>query len=151
MANNSEVYSVQLLIRSLVETSPGNSSGQLNNTTLNRLFFFKCILLKYSWFTMLCSWCTAKGFSYTHTHTHIQFSSVTQSCPTLCNPMDCSMPGFPVYQQLLELAQTHVHQVHDATQQSHSLLSPSPPTFNFFFQFIFLSFYFYFILLYNTV
>ena len=127
MANNSEVYSVQLLIRSLVETSPGNSSGQLNNTTLNRLFFFKCILLKYSWFTMLCSWCSAKGFSYTHTHTHIQFSSVTQSCPTLCNPIDCSKPGLPVHHQLSELTQTHVHWISYDIQPSHLLSSPSPP------------------------
>ena len=44
----------------------------------------------------------------------VQFSSVTQLCPTLCNPMDCSTPGFPVHHQLLELAQTHVHQVRDA-------------------------------------
>ena len=60
----------------------------------------------------------------------VQLSSVTQSCPTLCNPMDCSMPGFPVQHQLLELAQTHVYQVGDAIQQSHPLLSPSPPAFN---------------------
>ena len=57
-------------------------------------------------------------------------SSVTQSCPTLCNPLDCSTPGFPVHHQLLELAQTHVHQVSDATQLSHPLSSPSPPAFN---------------------
>ena len=44
----------------------------------------------------------------------IQFSSVTQSCPTLCHPMDCSMPGFPVHHQLLELTQSHVHRVSDA-------------------------------------
>ena len=60
----------------------------------------------------------------------VQFSSVSQSCPTLCDPMDCSMPGFPVYHQLLELAQTHVHQVGDDIQPSHPLLSPSPPAFN---------------------
>ena len=54
-----------------------------------------------------------------------QFSSVTQSCPNLCDPMDCSMPGFPIYHQLLELAQTHVHQVGDAIQPSHSLSTPS--------------------------
>ena len=59
-----------------------------------------------------------------------QFSSVTQSCPTLCNPMDCSTPGLPVYHQLLELAQTHVHWVSDAIQLSHPLSSPSPPAFN---------------------
>ena len=57
-------------------------------------------------------------------------SSVTQSCPTLCDPMDCSMPGFPVHHQLPELTQTHVHQVSDAIQPSHLLSPPSPPTFN---------------------
>ena len=60
----------------------------------------------------------------------VQFSSVAQSCPALCNPMDCSAPGFPVHHQLLELAQTHVLRVSDAIQQSHPLLSPSPPAFN---------------------
>ena len=59
-----------------------------------------------------------------------QFSSVTQSCLTLCHPMDCSMPGFPVHHQLPEVSQTHVHQVSDAIQPSHSLSSPSPPAFN---------------------
>ena len=55
----------------------------------------------------------------------VQFSSVTQSCLTHCNPMDCSTPGFPVHHQLLELAQTHVHPVGDAIQPSHPLSSPS--------------------------
>ena len=49
-----------------------------------------------------------------------------QSCPTLCNPINCSTPGFPVHHQFLELAQTHVHQVGDAIQPSHPLSSPSP-------------------------
>ena len=53
------------------------------------------------------------------------FSSVAQLCLILCDPMDCSMPGFPVYHQLLQLAQTHVHQVSDAIQPSHPLTSPS--------------------------
>ena len=57
----------------------------------------------------------------------IQFSSVAQSCPTLCNPMNHSMPGLPVNHQLLESIQTHVHQVSDAIQPSHPLSSPSPP------------------------
>ena len=56
-------------------------------------------------------------------------SSVTQSCPTLCNLMNCSMPGLPVHHQLPELAQTQVHQASDAIQPSHPLLSPSPPAF----------------------
>ena len=50
------------------------------------------------------------------------FSSVAQSCPTLCNPMDCSMPGLPVHHQLLEFTQTHVHWVSDAIQPSHPVV-----------------------------
>ena len=57
----------------------------------------------------------------------LQFSSLAQSCPTLCDLMDCSTPGFSVHHQLLELAQTHVHRVADAIQPSHPLSSPSPP------------------------
>ena len=57
-------------------------------------------------------------------------SSVTLLCTTICNPMDCSTPGFPVHHQLLELAQTLVHWVGDAIQPSHCLLSPFPSTFN---------------------
>ena len=53
-------------------------------------------------------------------------SSVTQLCPTLCNPMECSTPGLPVHYQLLELAEMHVHRVRDAIQSSHPLSSPSP-------------------------
>ena len=61
----------------------------------------------------------------------IQFSSVAQSCLTLYDPVDCSTPGFLVYHQLLELAQTHIHQVGDAIQPSHPLLAPFPPAFIF--------------------
>ena len=59
-----------------------------------------------------------------------QFSSVAQSCPTLCDLMKCSTPGFPAHHQLPELAQTYVNQVSDAIQPSHPLLSPSSPAFN---------------------
>ena len=59
-----------------------------------------------------------------------QFSSVAQSSLTLCDPMDCSLPGFSVHHQLLELAHTHVHRVGDAIQPAHPLRSPSPPAFN---------------------
>ena len=61
---------------------------------------------------------------------HVQFSSVAQSSLTVCNPMNCSMPGFPVHHQLPELTQTHVHWVNDAIQPSHPLSSPSPPALN---------------------
>ena len=59
-----------------------------------------------------------------------QFSSVAQSCPTLCNPMNHRTPGLPVHHQLPESTQTHVDRVSDAIQPSHPLLSPSPPALN---------------------
>ena len=68
-----------------------------------------------------------------HTFWHskrFQFSLVAQSCLTLCDPMNHSMPGLPVHHQLLEFTQTHVHQVSDAIQPSHPLSSPSPPAPN---------------------
>ena len=65
-----------------------------------------------------------KDLKYTHTAYGIYCCSVTQSCLTLCYPMDCSMPGFPVLPHLLELAQTYDHQVNDAIQTSHTLSSP---------------------------
>ena len=73
----------------------------------------------------------ASLWSSSHIHTFllekplVHFSSVAQSCPTLCSPMDCSIPGLPVHHQLLEFTQTHVRWVGDAIQPSHPLLSPS--------------------------
>ena len=63
-------------------------------------------------------------------HTQIQFSSVAQLCPTLCDPMNRSTPGLPVHHQLPEFTQTHVHLVSDAIQPSHPLTSPSSPAPN---------------------
>ena len=71
--------------------------------------------------------CGANFLSSFHS---VQFSSVAQLCPTLCDPMDYSTPGIPVHHQLPELAQTHVHWVGDAIQPSHPLSSPSSPAFN---------------------
>ena len=93
------------------------------------------ILLRNNWHTSLCRF---KAFSAMVWYTYIvkwlpqsvQFSSVTQLCLTLCDPMDCSMPGLPVYHQLLEFIQTYVCWVSDAIQPSHPLLSPSPSVFN---------------------
>ena len=81
------------------------------------------------------------NFIYIYTHLYIygifficmcsvQFSSVAQSCLTLCDPMNRSMPGLPVHHQLLEFTQTHAHRVSDAIQPSHPLSSPSPPVLN---------------------
>ena len=65
-----------------------------------------------------------------HTRASVQFSSVAQSCLTLCDPMIRSTPGLPVHHQLPEFTQTHVHRVSDAIQPSHPLLSPCPPAPN---------------------
>ena len=60
----------------------------------------------------------------------VQFSSATQSCLTLCDPMDCSTPCLPVHHRLPELTQAHVHWISDAIESSHPVTSPSPPAFN---------------------
>ena len=81
------------------------------------------------------AWGGGSGWG-THVHpwlihiSSVQFSSVTQSCPTLCHPMNRSTPGLPVHHQLPEFTQTHVHRVSDAIQPSHPLSSPSPPALN---------------------
>ena len=75
----------------------------------------------------LLSSLSLKDFLYL---SHAQFSSVAQSCLTLCKPMNCSMPGLPVHHQLSEFTQTHVHRVGDAIQPSQPLSSPSPPALN---------------------
>ena len=93
------------------------------NKILNRIVESRhhCLLLNFSGETSSVSLLRVWGFH--------QFSSVAQSCLTLCNPMDCSTPGLPVHHQLPKLAQTHVHQVSDAIQPSHPLLSSSSPAF----------------------
>ena len=75
-------------------------------------------------------WGPLKDSVFSLSFSSVWFSSIAQSCLTLCNPMDYSTPGFPVHHQLRELDQTHVHQVGDAIQPSHPLSSPSPPAFN---------------------
>ena len=70
------------------------------------------------------------GITSEFLHSSVQFSSVAQSCLTLCDPIDGSMLGLPVHHQLLEFTQTHIHWVSDAIQPSHPLSFPSPPTFN---------------------
>ena len=67
---------------------------------------------------------------YKNKNMHISVCTVTQSCPTLCNPMNHSMPGLPVHHKLPEFTQTHIHWVSDAIQPSHPLSSPSPPAPN---------------------
>ena len=71
-----------------------------------------------------------EGFLYMLVFLSFYFSSVIQSCLTLCDLMNHSTPGLPVYHQLSEFTQTYVHRVSDAIQPSHPLLSPSPPAPN---------------------
>ena len=83
----------------------------------------------------MCNCCIFYGHTFTYTPKNIlnvlsSVSSVTQSCPTLCNPVNHSTAGLPVHHQLPEFTQTHMHQVGDAIQPSHPLLSPSPPAPN---------------------
>ena len=77
------------------------------------------------------AWCQVNAQKmYAYSTCTVHFSTVTQSCPTLCDPMMCSTPGLPVHHQLLEFTQTHVHRVSDAIQPFHPLSSPSPPAPN---------------------
>ena len=76
--------------------------------------------------------CFRRRKAYIFVCVDYQFSSVAQLCPTLCDPMHCGMPGFPVHHQLPELTQTQVYWVSDAIQPSHPLLSPSLPLFSLF-------------------
>ena len=75
-------------------------------------------------------YCLDLPLTLSHLKISVQYSSITQSCLTLCDPKDCSTPGLPVHHQLLEFSQTHVHWVGDAIQTSHPLLFPSPPALN---------------------
>ena len=93
------------------------------------MIFSTLLLLKLKYSRRLCILVNPK-LNLSTIQFNIQFSLVTQSCPTLCNPTDCSTPELPVHHQLPELTQTHVHRVGDAIQPSHPLSSPSPPVFN---------------------
>ena len=86
--------------------------------------------LCHSHFSCICIRFKAGKMSLRKQCGFIQFSSVSQSCPILCDPMNRSTPGLPVHHQLPEFTQTHVHWVSDAIEPSHPLLSPSPPAPN---------------------
>ena len=90
-----------------------------------------CHVFRNDYITVLAAWHPYQswhGQIFILLFSSVQFSH--QSCPILCDPMDCSTPGLRVHHQLPEFTQTHVHWVDDAIQPSHPLLSPSPPTLN---------------------
>ena len=106
---------------------------------VSRLFISNSILFSRFWIITIIYWIIFLGrvpisSSFVwfggHLSCSFQFSSVAQSCPTLCDPMDCSTPGLPVHHQLPEFTQTHVPRVSDAIQPSHPRSSPSPPAPN---------------------
>ena len=108
---------------------PNNTSQNLHNSGRTSLLSFSRLWVTHPasmgfYFIMIAPLLPSCG------SLDAQFSSVAQSCPSLCDPMDCSMPGFLVHHQLLKPAQTHVHQVSDAIQPSPPPSSPSPPAFN---------------------
>ena len=76
-----------------------------------------------------CNYCSLRALEPV-LHNKSVYVLVAQLCPTLCDPMDCSTPGFPIHHQLLELAQAHIHWVDEAIQPCHPLWFPSPPAFN---------------------
>ena len=91
------------------------------------VYIFYFFLVQFCTFIKACPFLPGCLF-YCHIVTHNQIRSVVQSCPTLCDPMNCSTPGLPVYYQLPEF--THVHRVSDAIQPSYPLSSPFPPAPN---------------------
>ena len=95
----------------------------------NKKLNFNLLLLgRYKQYLVI--WLYNCGYSQVIQCQSVQFSSVAQLCPTLCNRMDCSTPGFTIHHQLPEPAQTHVHKIGHAIQPYHPLSSPSPPAFN---------------------
>ena len=108
-----------------VDSLPAEPPGKPKNTGVGSLSLLRRIFptQESNWGLLHCRWILYQ-LSY------LQFSSIAQSCPTLCDPMNCSTPGLPVHHQLPEFTQTHVHQVSDAIQPSHPLSSPSPPAPN---------------------
>ena len=103
---------------------PGKNTGGAGHALLQGMFLIQRL-------SPVLSPALVSGFFTTGTtHSSVQFSSLAQSCPTLCDPMNGSTPGLPVRHQLLEFTQTHAHWVGDAIQPSHPLSSPSPPTFS---------------------
>ena len=109
-----------------VSTHPPPSPPHLSG--LSQSTGFHCLALCIELALVIC-FDYAKAFDCVD-HNSVPLSSVTQSCPTLCDPMNCRTPGLPVHHQLPEFTQTHVHRVGDAIQSSHPLSSPSLPAPN---------------------
>ena len=111
--------SVHGIFQARIQSGPFSSPGDLADPEIQPTFVLLVHSLPLS---------HLRGIS--ETFSSVQFSSVAQSCPTLCDPMNHSTPGLPVHHQLPEFTQTHIHRVGDVIQPSHSLSSPFPPAPN---------------------
>ena len=118
-----------LTLCNLMDCSPPSSDFPGKNIEMGCHFLLQESSRPWDRTWVFCVSCIGRWILY-HCATSVQFSSLAQSCPTLCDPMDCSMLGVPVCHQLPEFTQSHVHWVSDAIQPSHPLSSPSSPTFN---------------------
>ena len=122
--------------RNILEHFPRCFSVNPSSPSSALLFYFYMDALRWPWRSRFPHYVIRTGYFLLFVHFCMikpfwrrllfHFSSVAQSCPTLCDPMDHSMPGLPVHHQLPEFTQTHVHRVGDAIQPSHPLSSPSP-------------------------
>ena len=123
---NDEIIICHLLVKVSVGVFVMNSTPTKSKLHFFPLFFYS---VANSVLVILPPWQEIHRGSESMVLSH-QFSSVAQSCPTLCDPMNRSTPGLPVHHQLPEFTQTHVHRVGDTIQPSHPLSSPSPPAPN---------------------
>ena len=122
-----------------IRPTPWSSDSALGLSLVSLIFLKSSVVFPISLFSSISlHWLLRKAFLTLLTFpwksvfkwVSVQFSSVAQSCPTLCDPMNCSTPGLPVHYHLPEFTKTHVHRVGDAIQPSHPLSSPSPPAPN---------------------
>jgi len=133
---NINMYSKWLCHWSYMDALSHDSGVQCTRSVKNLLYISDSWTIKIQTQPYFREWSLHSNFTRPHMkHFFVikhfsQFSSVAQSCLTLCDPMDCSMPGHLVHHQLPEFTQTHVHRVGDAIQPSHPLSPPSPPVFN---------------------
>jgi len=130
IVNNALLYTLQfakrvdLMIRALI-AKVNNKEGERRLLEGMNMFMALIVVTMMRTYLHLIKLCALTVF-----YMSVQFSSGTQSCPTLCDPMNRSTPGLPVHHQLLEFTQTHVHWVGDAIQPSYPLSSPYPPAPN---------------------
>ena len=125
LLNNFCIKEIKLLSIEYLESNSNENNWIRHGHTCHHIKCLYCWIRKYK-----NKWTRLLVLETRNKITTVQFSSVAQLCPTLCDPVNCSTPGLPVHHQLPEFTQTHVHRVRDAIQPSHPGWSPSPPAPN---------------------